>query len=763
MKESDKNPIEPGQVREADPGQGPSPPASKPGPADPVLILLTLLVLITTWGWIGRLFDLRFSIPGQLPGLLILSGLSLAAVFFHLQGRGDRERRRGAAEREERILAETLRARISFQEAVLENAAEGVCVCRLLEKEPDPAFFLWNKRMSGITGYEMEQINALGFYRALFPSPGPRAEAREGMLRLAAGEKAQAGEWTITRADGRQRTVSISISTFKTGGKTNHLFLARDISDKAEARGTPSEASLQELIHHAPVGLLGLDLAPATDRLNRLKNLGTKELKDFLLEHPDEALRLWGAAKVFDANRTALDLFKADDLDELGRSWPGAASPGPAAALGAGLAEIMAQGGVFQAEIDSQDPEDGDRRFHVHLFLLRDDGGSGIRLLVALSDITGLKKVEDALRREKDRLELAARAAGMGIWDWDLEAGRLYLDPGLKAILGYRDDEPIDPIKVWEEVLNPPEGEPAGPTLPEHQDGPGRPINLERRIVDRDGRVRWLMIRGESVQDRDGRSVRMVGTAIDVTGRKREEGAGQWSAALVESAPSAITGLTLEGLITTWNKKAEKIFGYSSDEIIGQHLFYLFPPERTSEATRTMARIRAGERVELPSSELLSGEGRRVQVSLSFFPIRNGGGDITGAAFIVRDLEPTQVTDRELKAQRETVDAFLKASPVGICRISNRVLEWASPAFYRMLGYPQGALKGMEIRPLFPHQAEFLRVGRSMLDQFAGKGRAGIDTRWVRKDGRIINCHPWSPGPWIPLIRTKGRSWRSWM
>jgi len=756
MTGADKNQIGPGEEREPGPvhssepdrprtdpeGAFPSTPAEK-GPVAPSLILLIPLVLITSWGWSGRLFEVGRSDLGQLPGLLALTGLTLAAALLHLKERAGLGRRREAGEGEERITGADLRAQLSFQAAVLEGAAEGFGVCRFLEEEPDPTFVLWTRRMAGITGYEMEQINALGFYRALFPAPGTRAEAREGMLLLAAGENGRSGEWTITRADGRQRTVNISISALETEEGRIHLFLARDLSDqvKAERALKEREAGFLELVRHAPVALLGLDPRPAADRLSSLRNLGIRELKAFLLEHPEEALRVWGAVKVTDANRAALDLLRADDLEELGQDWPGFISSASAAVLGTGLAEITTQGGVFQAEVDCLAPEGRDRHFYAHLFLRPGEASPRPRLLLALSDVSELEKVKGELGLKKDRLELAARASGMGIWDWDLETGRLYLDPGSKTILGQGNEGTIDPGQALKEILNLPEAKAAGAELPEDPEGSARLINHEHRLVDGDGRVRWVLIRGESIPGRDGRTVRMVGTAIDVSGWKRKEEAGQWSEALVESAPRAIIGLTLEGLITSWNTKAEEVFGYGQAEIIGQHLFYLFPPERTSEATRTMARVRAGERVDLRNSELLSGEGRRLQVSLSFFPLKDGRGGITGAAFIARDLEPALRADGEHQARQETMEAFINASSVGICRISHRALEWASPAFHRMLGYPEGSLRGREIKLLYPHQDEYLRVGRSMLNQLAREGRAVIDTRWARKDGRVINCH----------------------
>ena len=722
-----------------DPGDRPSSTVER-RPFDPVLIILILLVLMISWGWIGRLFDLRFSNLEQLPGLLVLTGLGLVATIIHFQGRTALKRRRDTGEGREAFSAEALRSRLSFQEAILENSTQGLSVCRLLEEEPDPTFILWNRRMAELTGYGMEQVNTLGFFRALFPSPGPRVEARQGMLRLAAGEKGAAEEWTITRADGRQQTLSISIAPFKNDGEAVHFIQARGIDRKIGGKRGQGEASHRELAGRAPVALLGLELTPAGDLLDHLLNPGGKDPKDFLVEHPDQALRFWGQARIFEANRTALELFKANEPEEIGRSWPRTISPSSFAELVAGLAGLAAHGGSFQAEIETRPGEMADRRYYAHLVRLRDNGGSRINLLVSLTDITGPKRIQEELGREKDRLEAAARLTGLGIWEWEYESGRVFLDPGLKAILGYGSEETIDPVEVLKEILNPPEEE-HRPVFPDHPDQTGRPMNLERRIINRDGQVRWLMIRGESVRGPDGRFERMVGTAADITGRRREEEVGQWSAAMVESAPTAMIGLTLEGLITSWNEKAEEVFGYSSTEIIGQHLFYLFPPERTSEATRTLTRLRAGERVGLDRSELLSGEGRRIHVSLSFFPIFNPGEGLTGAAFIARDQHPDQRIEDDLTTQQETLGAFLKASPVGVCRIRKQVLEWASPAFYKMLGYPEGTLKGMEVRPLYPQRSEYERVGRDLNGQLAAEGRAMVDTRWIRKDGRIINCH----------------------
>lgn len=134
---------------------------------------------------------------------------------------------------------------------------------------------------------------------------------------------------------------------------------------------------------------------------------------------------------------------------------------------------------------------------------------------------------------------------------------------------------------------------------------------------------------------------------------QRAEGASQFLAAIVESSEDAIYGKNLDSIIISWNPAAEKIYGYSAEEIIGKSITRLFPTNRGNELLEVLAACRRGEIIKLHDTERLHKNGKVVHVSIIISPIKDATGEIIGAAAIARDislqkqkeLEPPQSND----------------------------------------------------------------------------------------------------------------------
>jgi PAS domain S-box-containing protein len=120
----------------------------------------------------------------------------------------------------------------SFRRAVIERAAEGLCVCHAITDYPFVQFTLWNPRMCDITGYSMEEINRLGWYQTMYTDPEIRARASQRMSQMREGVDLRDECWEVTRADGQHRTLSISTSVLRTSdGLTHALALMQDVTD----------------------------------------------------------------------------------------------------------------------------------------------------------------------------------------------------------------------------------------------------------------------------------------------------------------------------------------------------------------------------------------------------------------------------------------------------------------------------------------------------------------------------------------------------
>jgi len=162
------------------------------------------------------------------------------------------------------------------------------------------------------------------------------------------------------------------------------------------------------------------------------------------------------------------------------------------------------------------------------------------------------------------------------------------------------------------------------------------------------------------VRARDERILGVGVVVIDVTERRRADEERAQLAAIVASSDDAIIGYTLEGVITSWNAGAERLYGYAADEVIGQPIALLILPERPDELPAILARLRRGERVQHVETVRMRKSGQRLEISLSISPIRDADGRIIGAATIARDITERKQVEAHLKASLQEKDVLLR-------------------------------------------------------------------------------------------------------
>jgi PAS domain S-box-containing protein len=140
---------------------------------------------------------------------------------------------------------------------------------------------------------------------------------------------------------------------------------------------------------------------------------------------------------------------------------------------------------------------------------------------------------------------------------------------------------------------------------------------------------------------------RRVKVAIDITERERAEEEHSRLAAIVDSSDDAIISKSLDGIITTWNPAAEKMFGYTAAEAIGQHIKLIIPIERYAEEDDVLARIGLGEKVEHFETIRQTKDGRQLIISLTVSPVKDARGRIIGASKVARDITEKKQFERD--------------------------------------------------------------------------------------------------------------------
>ncbi len=178
----------------------------------------------------------------------------------------------------------------------------------------------------------------------------------------------------------------------------------------------------------------------------------------------------------------------------------------------------------------------------------------------------------------------------------------------------------------------------------------------------RDGHVTDVLYNASVYRDEAGEVLGMFAAARDITERKRAEAARLQLAAIVESSNDAIIGKTLDGVIVSWNKGAEEIYGYAAEEVIGNPITMLALPARHAEVREFLEKVRKGERVVNHESERVRKDGALIQVSLTLSPIKDASGNVVGISTIARDITERKVMEEKLRRASVYHRSLIEAS-----------------------------------------------------------------------------------------------------
>ncbi|HEX8949446.1 MAG TPA: EAL domain-containing protein [Dissulfurispiraceae bacterium] len=205
-------------------------------------------------------------------------------------------------------------------------------------------------------------------------------------------------------------------------------------------------------------------------------------------------------------------------------------------------------------------------------------------------------------------------------------------------------------------------------------------------------------------------------------------------AAIVESSDDVIFRKGLDGIIETWNKAAERTYGYTAEEAIGRHVSMLVPPGHPDEIPAIMEKIKRGERVERYETVRVRKDGRQIHISLSVFPINDPNGRTVAASTIAHDITERKKREEKLKRWGEIFKNIRIGVVVG--STAEAKLKMINPAFAEMHGYKVEELIGRPISDVFaPGEKANVPDMIRMADE---KGYYSLESMNVRKDGAVF-------------------------
>lgn len=285
----------------------------------------------------------------------------------------------------------------------------------------------------------------------------------------------------------------------------------------------------------------------------------------------------------------------------------------------------------------------------------------------------------------------------------------------------------------------------------------GYSTEREQLMHRKDGSEFWAEFTFTPLGDQDGNTAHWVWTLRDITERKRTQETSRLFTAIVEDSDDAIYSKNLDGIVLTWNKGAERIHGYSSEEMVGQSVTRLIPPDRPHELPEILDELRRGARREHFETARMRKDSQRIDVLLTVSPIRNSAGYVVGASVISSDITKRKLAEKALALSEERYRSLVFATThiVWTTNFEGQVVE-DIPMWREFTGQSIEAVKGVGwAEALHPEDRErttglWIRAVRT---------RSFYDTeyRLRRADGE----HRWMAVHGVPVLEADGmiREW----
>jgi len=338
-------------------------------------------------------------------------------------------------------------------------------------------------------------------------------------------------------------------------------------------------------------------------------------------------------------------------------------------------------------------------------------------------------------------------ASPIGIVVENMDGQPLFVNPAFCSFLGFTEQElhskhcvdfspPEDAAKDW--VL-----------FQQLRAGSIDHYQLEKRYFRKDGSLVWGSLSISLLKSHP--SPLVIAMVEDITARKAAEEGRFRHTAIVESAQDAIISKNLEARITTWNACAERIFGYTEEEAVGQPITIIIPPYLQDEENEILTRLKAGGRIEHYETKRLTKTGTEVDVSLTIGPIKDATGCVVGFSKIAHEITERKRAEEELQESEEKFRSVFRDAGIGMVIVSpdGRFLA-ANKAFCECLGYTEEELRARTVESV-TFKEDWPPFSQKLREAVAeGRNFQWFEKRCLHKSGRIVNTET-SPS----LIRSK--------
>lgn len=599
-------------------------------------LVLQVGLLWLAWNWAIRQ-DRAAQSELPAPGDMILQPSSESVESIQAVGTGYQQ------------LELALRQESDFRQQIIDQMAEGLCVCRDVPEYPYVRFNVWNQRMVELTGYTLEAINEGGWYQSLYPDPALQARAMERMKRMRQGDDLRGEEWSIICANGKPRVMSISTSLIPTeDGSPYVLALMHDVSDRklAESALHQSEERFQAMYQQATVGIVFIDHAgrflhvnPAYSQFTGYSEAELQQMDCWQIIHPDDRVdSLEKIQSVVNQDCTSCSIEKRYIRKDQQICW-----------VSVSLSAVFA------------------------------DDSHTLEFIVGLVvDITERKQAELALQASEFNLYRITSAIPGAVYKFRLtsagEYGFAFISNSIQDLYelsaeAILQDESIawalvDPPQQIEEMVSSIYA--SAKTL--------EPWQYEYRIQTPSGQIKWISGRSIPYQTENG-DVIWNGLLIDISDIKCTESAllerEAESRAIFDQAAVGIAYAKPDGQIVAVNQKYCDILGYSSAELTTKTFVELtHPSDQAVTITQSQQLLEGSLSVFSCEQRYQCRDGTYRWVDLTVSLIHGAQHEARYLLGIIQDVSQRKSAEMSLRASESKNLALIKALPDLVMRMS---------------------------------------------------------------------------------------------
>lgn len=286
-------------------------------------------------------------------------------------------------------------------------------------------------------------------------------------------------------------------------------------------------------------------------------------------------------------------------------------------------------------------------------------------LTISVWDISDRERIVAALSESEASYRDLFENAPIGYQELDCEGRFTRVNRTQQAMLGYTADELLG-HHIWDfEWAHREDPAETRRKFFEKMASGRLPPTFERVRVRKDGTLLTVLVEDRFIRDTGGRITGLRSTTLDISVRKQSEAAQAWLAAIVESSGDAIIGQTPDGIITSWNSAAERLYGYTAPEVLGRSVALLMPPGHPNELPGLVDQLARGEQGDHDETVHLRKDGRQIDVSVATSAVRDATGALVGISITTRDVTRRRWTEGLLAGERHVLEMIARGLPLG--------------------------------------------------------------------------------------------------